>query len=209
MGKLRPNNFWRNPYLFSEPLRRFFRRRRLHGFRDLYSDCPVIVDIGGDHNLWDFLGRTQGVIVLNVWAPPDRRTMPFVLADGRHLPFRDRSIDLAFSNSAIEHVGDFADQSRFAAEMMRVGRKVYCQTPCRLFPVDPHLGAFFLHWLPRHWLTPRFVRYFTLNGWLLRRPYEYDVTWLSKSKLRRLFPGCEINVERFLGLPKSFIVTSA
>src|SRR5215469_6763616 len=132
MAETEPNGFWRNPYQFSEPLRKFFRRRRLRGFRDIYSDCRVIVDIGGDCKLWDIIGRTEGIIVLNVWAPPDGRNIPFVLADGRHLPFRDRSIDLAFSNSAIEHVGSFPEQFRFAAEMTRVGKKVYCQTPCRL-----------------------------------------------------------------------------
>jgi hypothetical protein len=52
------------------------------------------------------------------------------------------------------------------------------------------------------------LHYFTLNGWLLRRPYDYDVTWLSKAQLRQIFPGCTIKTERFFGLPKSFIITS-
>ena len=202
-------SFWRNPYEFAAPLRRFFRSRRFRGFRESYESCHIIADIGGDVLLWDLIGRKEGVILVNVWAPPDRGRLLYVIGDGRQLPFPDRSIDLAFSNSAIEHVGTFEDQSTFAAEMLRVGKKVYCQTPCRLFPIDPHLGAFFLHWLPRRWLTSYVVRYFTLNGWLLRRPYEYDVTWLSKAKLRRIFPGCTIRTERFLGLPKSFIVSSS
>jgi hypothetical protein len=92
--------------------------------------------------------------------------------------------------------------------MLRVGKKVYCQTPCRIIPIDPHLSAFFLHWLPKEWLTPTFLRYFTLNGWLWRRPYEYDVTWISKAQLRKMFPGCTIKIERFLLFPKSFVVTN-
>ena len=196
-----------SPYSFQEPVRRFFRKRRLKGFLERFAKCRTIVDIGGDHNLWELIGRKAGVIVLNLWAPPERNGIPYVLSDGCQLPFRDQSIDLAFSNSAIEHVGSFESQTRFAAEMLRVGREVYCQTPCRLFPIDPHLSAFFLHWLPRTFLTPTVLRYFTFNGWLLGRPYEYDVSWLPKRKLRQIFPGCTIKTERFLGLPKSFIIT--
>jgi hypothetical protein len=196
-----------SPYSFQEPIRRFFRKRRLRGFLERFAQCRTIVDIGGDHTLWAIIGRKNGVTVVNVWAPPGRDEIPYVVSDGCQLPFRDQSIDLAFSNSAIEHVGSFQNQTKFAAEMLRVGKQVYCQTPCRLFPIDPHLSAFFLHWLPRSFLTPHFLRYFTFNGWLLGRPYEYDVTWLPKRKLRQIFPGCTIKTERFLGLPKSFIVT--
>jgi Methyltransferase domain len=200
---------WRNPYNFAAPVRRFFRQRRFQGFRESYSGCRTIVDIGGDASLWELIGRKGGVIVVNVWVVPNSRSLPFVVGNGCQLPFGDQSVDLAFSNSAIEHVGSFADQQKFAVEMRRVGKKIYCQTPCRLFPVDPHLSAFFLHWLPRRCLTPWVLRYFTLNGWLFGRPYEYDVTWLSKAQLRRIFPGCRIRTERFLGLPKSFVITSS
>jgi Methyltransferase domain len=196
-----------NPYNFLGPFRRFFRKRRFKRFLERFGRCRTIVDIGGDHNLWTIIGRKNGVIVLNLQAPPERDEIPYVLGDGCQLPFGDQSIDLAFSNSAIEHVGSFENQARFAAEMLRVGRELYCQTPCRLFPIDPHLSAFFLHWLPRSFLKPFVLRYFTFNGWLLDRSYEYDVTWLPKRALRRIFPGCTIKTERFLGLPKSFIVT--
>jgi SAM-dependent methyltransferase len=196
-----------SPYRFQEPVRRFFRERRFKGFVERFASCRTIVDIGGDHNIWTTIGRKKGVTVVNVHVPAERDEIPYVLGDGCQLPLQDRSIDLAFSNSAIEHVGNFENQVRFAAEMLRVGRQLYCQTPCRLFPIDPHLSAFFLHWLPKSILTPFVLRYFTFNGWLLGRPYEYDVTWLPKRKLREIFPGCTIKTERFLGLPKSFIVT--
>ena len=139
------------PYTFFSPVRTFFRKRRFANFQERFGKCRTIIDIGGDHNLWTILGRKDGVFILNlnIWAPPGRDEIPFVVGDGRRLPLRDQSIDLAFSNSVIEHLDDFEGQSRFAAEMLRVGKQVYCQTPCRLFPIDPHLGAFFLHWLPR------------------------------------------------------------
>jgi hypothetical protein len=196
-----------NPYDFQTPVRRFFRRRRFRSFRESYAHCKIIVDVGGDYALWHTIGRTGGVVILNLWAPKDHGEFPYVIANGCTLPFADKSVDLAFSNSAIEHVGSFENQSKFAAELQRVGKRLLCQTPCRLFPVDPHLAAPILHWLPKRCLTPRLLRYLTINGWLLGRPYEYDVTWLSKRQLREIFPGCQIKTERFLGLPKSFVVT--
>lgn len=195
-----------NPYDFQAPIRRFFRNRRFRGFRETYAECNTIIDVGGDHNLWPIIGRTEGVIVLNLWAPEDHGKLPYVIADGCALPFADQSVDLAFSNSAIEHVGSFGNQIKFAAELQRVGTHMLCQTPSRLFPIDPHLGALILHWLPKRCLTPVVLRYLTINGWLMKKSYNYDVTWLSKRQLRTIFPGCEIKTERFLGLPKSFVV---
>jgi Methyltransferase domain len=198
-----------NPYKVAAPFRQFFRRRRFRGFFPRYDNCRTIVDVGGDHSLWtQVLGRTEGVTIVNVWFPEVSQGFRYILGDGCQLPIGDKSVDLAFSNSAIEHVGDFERQRRFAAELMRIGKTIYCQTPCRLFPVDPHLGTPFVHWLPRRCLTSKFLRYFTLNGWLVRKGYEYDVTWLSRNQLQAIFPGCDIKTERFLGLPKSFIITS-
>jgi hypothetical protein len=201
---------WANPYYFQAPLRRFFRRRRFRGFLERYAKCRTIIDVGGDHNIWStIIGRREGVTIINVWKPPDLDGFSYVLGDGCRLPMADKSVDLAFSNSAIEHVGDYAHQAQFAAELMRVGKAVYCQTPSRSFPIDPHLGTPLIHWLPRAWLTPTVLRYFTVNGWLLGKPYVYDVTWLSKKQLRKIFPGCKIETEGFLGLTKSFTVTTA
>jgi hypothetical protein len=198
-----------NPYYFQAPLRRFFRRRRFRGFLEQYGACRTIVDVGGDHNLWmEIIGRTQGVVAVNLSLPGDYGSFPYIVGDGCQMPFADKSVDLAFSNSAIEHVGSYQNQCKLAAELVRVGKKVYCQTPCRLFPIDPHLSAPLLHWLPRRWLTQSVLRYCTLNGWVSGSSYSYDVTWLSKRKLKSLFPGCHIRTERFLGLPKSFVVTS-
>jgi len=197
-----------DPATFQMPLRRFFRRRRFKTFAAEYRLCQTILDVGGDHTMWPLLGRRHGIVVLNVSVPKDAGGFPYVLASGCAMPFTDKSFDLVFSNSVIEHVGSAEDQFRFAQEMLRVGSRVMCQTPCRLFPIDPHLSAFFLHWLPVSWLKPKFLRYFTLNGWLWKRPYKYDVTWISKSKLRKMFPGCVIKTERFLLWPKSFIVSN-
>ena len=197
-----------DPIQFQMPLRRFFRRRRFKDFLAEYQNCKTILDVGGEHHLWPIIGRTEGLTFVNIRIPEKTDGFTYVRGSGCELPFRDQSFDLAFSNSAIEHVGSEENQFKFAREMMRVGKRVYCQTPSRLFPVDPHLSAAFWHWLPASWLTPGFLRYFTLNGWLWRKRYEYDVTWISKRKLKKMFPGCKIVTERFLFLPKSFTVTN-
>jgi SAM-dependent methyltransferase len=197
-----------HPIEFQMPLRRYFRKRRFKNFVSEYQSCQSILDIGGAHYTWPIIGRTEGITILNIELPEDTGGFNYILGSGCDLPFGDKSFDLAFSNSVIEHVGSEENQYKFAKETMRVGKRIYCQTPSRFFPIDPHLSAPFLHWLPFSWLTPKFLRYFTLNGWLLKRPYQYDVTWISKRKLKKMFPGCKIKTERFLLLPKSFIVTN-
>jgi ubiquinone/menaquinone biosynthesis C-methylase UbiE len=196
------------PTDFQMPVRKFFRGRRFKNFVSEYRDCVTILDVGGEHHLWSIIGRTDGLTFLNINLPAETKGFVYVQGSGCELPFRDKSFDLAFSNSAIEHVGSEENQYKFAREMMRVGKRIYCQTPSRLFPIDPHLSTPFLHWLPASWLKPRFLRYFTLNGWIWKRPYEYDVTWISKRKLKKMFPGCRIRTERFLLLPKSFTATN-
>lgn len=195
------------PFDLQLPVRKYFRKRRFKNFASEYKDCKTILDVGGEHYTWPIIGRTDGITLLNIRTQEQQDGFTYIRGSGTEMPFGDKSFDLAFSNSVIEHVGSEENQYKFAREMMRVGKRVYCQTPSRLFPVDPHLSAPFLHWLPFRWLTPRFLRYFTLNGWLWKKAYEYDVTWISKRKLKKMFPGCRIKTERFLLLPKSFIVT--
>ena len=60
-------------------------------------------------------------------------------------------------------------QKAFAAEMLRVGKRVYCQTPNRWFPVEPHYLALLVHWLPRAYFTYFVHRYMTVHG-LLTKP---------------------------------------
>ncbi len=197
-----------DPVQLQMPVRRFFRKRRFKSFIKDYGGCRTILDIGGAYDLWPIIGRNEGVIILNIEYPRATGGFNFVVGSGCQLPFADKSFDLAFANSAIEHVGSEENQFKFAREMMRVGRRIYCQTPSRYFPIDPHLSAFVLHWLPSSWLKPRFLRYFTLNGWLWKRPYHYDVTWISKRKLKQMFPGCRVKTEKFLFIPKSYVVTN-
>jgi SAM-dependent methyltransferase len=133
-----------------------------------------------------------------------------VTGDGTALPYADGSFDVVFSNSVIEHVGDFAKQEQFAREASRVGKALWIQTPAREFFIEPHLIAPFFHWLPAAW-QKRVARRFTVWG-LMTKPtpqqvHEFlgTIRLLTAAEMRALFPDCEIIVERFLGMPKSYV----
>ena len=110
----------------------------------------------------------------------------------------------------LEYLGTWERQQAFARELRRVGRGLWVQTPARSFPVEPHLLALFVHWLPLRWQR-RLVRNFT--GWgLLTRPSQERVDrfltetrLLGSAEMEALFPDCEIRRERFLGLTKAYV----
>jgi SAM-dependent methyltransferase len=156
----------------------------------------------------------ERITLLNVDESPEGLPSRFsyIQGDGRDTRLPDAEFDLAFSNSAIEHVGNFDDQRRFANEVLRVGRRIYCQTPNKWFPVEPHFLGVFVHWLPRKWFTHFVDRYLTLHGWRYKPDAATSaaligsIRLLTRTELMELFPGCKIRTEWCLGLPKSFVV---
>ena len=123
---------------------------------------------------------------------------PFVRADATdRLPFEDGAFDLAYCSSVIEHV-EPSRRARFAAELRRVARGWYVQTPAFSFPVEPHALLPFAHWLPAS----------------LRRPYwrlgvagEWeDIRLLRRGEMAALF-GNPL-AERIGPLAKSWVSVS-
>lgn len=195
---------------------RGFRRRRMAAFvRTFAPDAgTTILDVGGTPFNWTLVELASPVTLLNLRAPGAGTALPpgvlCVRGDATRLAFPDASFDVAFSNSVIEHLGTPEAQQRFAAEVRRVGRGVWVQTPARGFPFEPHLLTLFLHWLPVAWQR-RLVRW--ASGWgLLTRPSQAridaflrETRLLTLREMRALFPDCEIRRERLLGLTKSFV----
>lgn len=134
-----------------------------------------------------------------------------LVGNGCALEFPDQSYDIAHSNSVIEHVGSFAQQQKFAAEIRRVGKKIWVQTPAWECPIEPHYLAPLVHYLPRSW-QPFVVRWLTPRGWLDRKSWSdlkeevLSTRLLSRREFKQLFPDCEIITERMLGfISKSYI----
>ena len=220
-----------------------FRKRRLASLVVAYPDLAHydVLDVGGRPGIWNLLKAHYGVepkslTLLNVEkdvaaidsaadgicssghaGDANSVSHDLVVGDGRRLPFADKSFDLAFSNSVIEHVGSLADMENFAAECDRVAKKIYVQTPNHWFPIEPHLVCAFIHWLPRK--IYRKVSFLSLNyalfAWRsasLNRIFyeEFDgVRLLRRSQVATLFPNRKIDREKVMGLTKSFIVTDA
>jgi hypothetical protein len=197
------------------------RRRRFQLLLDMLEgagDRVTVLDIGGRPKYWEMmtagtlLGGRLHITLLNVEAHhAPSPNVDVVVGDGRSMPqFSDGQFDIVFSNSTIEHVGSFADQQRMAAEVRRVGRRYYVQTPNRHFPIEPHFVFPLFQYLPvptRVWL----VRHFSL-GWLPRTPdvrlatqVVEEIRLLTRGEMERLFPDATIHEERFSGLVKSFV----
>lgn len=125
---------------------------------------------------------------------------PFVRADVlAGLPFADGEFDLAYCSSVIEHV-EPSDRARFAAEVSRVARGVFVQTPAFGFPVEPHALLPFAHWLP----VGARRRYWQLGA---AGAWE-DIRLLRRGELAALFPGAQIKAERFGPVAKSWVAVS-
>jgi SAM-dependent methyltransferase len=104
---------------------------------------------------------------------------PFVRANAADgLPFADREFDLVYCSSVIEHVPP-ARRGAFAAEVHRVGRGWFVQTPARSFPIEPHSLLPGAHWLPRRLRKP-YWRLGAAGDW-------EDISLLSRRELEVLF----------------------
>jgi SAM-dependent methyltransferase len=120
---------------------------------------------------------------------------PFVRADAAAgLPFADGEFDLAYSSSVIEHVPR-ERRGAFAAELKRVARGWFVQTPAWSFPIEPHALLPAVHWLPPA-LRRRVWRFGAAGEW-------EQIELLRRRELEALFgPAAP---ERFGPLVKSWV----
>jgi hypothetical protein len=207
-------------YTLYRQIFKVWRRKRLALFQHYISPRmgDSLLDVGGYPIFWTTHPPMVGHIdTLNLHAAsfdpakfPAHQIRPLE-GDGRALQFADGSYDIAFSNSVIEHVGSWEDQKRFAAEICRVGKRVWCQTPALECPIEPHFLAPLVHWMPRRW-RPFIVRYLTPRGWAAKgdkAAIQEMVDWtrlVSKREMKELFPDCRIVTEYLVPfVPKSYI----
>jgi methyltransferase family protein len=190
-----------------------FRRRRMNQFFALFTPSLEVrvLDIGGTPQTW--IGESEGhaqfpVTLINIRSNGRIDTDRFTSMEGdaTELPFPDNAFDIVFSNSVIEHVGTWERQQAFAREACRVARKLWVQTPARSFPIEAHLLAPYIQYLPKS-MQHRIVRW-TPRGLLtpdVVHEIVDEVRLLTYREVKILFPDCRILRERLFGLTKSYI----
>src|SRR3954453_15120460 len=174
------------------------RRRRHERLFALTGITPQsrIVDVGCGRLGLRGLAPDLDITGVDVADRPDYPG-PFVQADATvRLPFDDDTFDLAYSSSVIEHL-EPAQRSAFAAELKRVARGWYVQTPAFSFPVEPHALLPFAHWLPPA-IRRRYWRLGAGGG-------GEESALLRRRELEALFPGGRVVAERAGPLAKSWI----
>ena len=198
-------------------IRRSTQRMRLKRMQQFLrimepSSQETILDIGGYPELWLQCGYEGEIVFLNLVNPERYHAIPpncrYVQGDGCCLDFPDKSFDIVFSNSVIEHVGKWENQKAFACEGQRVGERYWIQTPNKNFPIEPHFN------FPMFQFLPLFMRKRIAVVW----PFSYIKRWgiahgtfirnlrlLTVEEMRTLFPNGQLLEEHLFGFVKSII----
>lgn len=173
---------------------RVARAKRMLAFADrmLKGSSASVIDLGGTVSFWDNAPTHLELTVVNLPGEiyVDRscyHSVTLVEADACNLSFLpDRSFDIAFSNSVIEHVGNEERQAAFAAEARRLGRGYWVQTPCTGFPIEAHTG------MPFWWQLPSSLQRKLIAHWRKSLPewadFIEETRVLSEKRMRHLFP---------------------
>jgi len=200
-----------------------FRMKRFLLFEKTFEEILnspkeiIILDIGGLEIFWENMGidkyHNVHILLLNLTKEPTTNanieSIPGDACDMKE--FSDKQFEIVFSNSVIEHVGDFSRQLSMANEIQRVGKNYFLQTPNYYFPIEPHLLFIGFQWLPLS------VRAFLINhfslGWVSKisdynqaLKFVSDTRLIKYSELKSMFPKAFITKEKCFMLTKSFLV---
>lgn len=204
----------------STSLANSFRRKRLKLFLELadkYKKPVRVLDVGGTENYWKQMGLLGNpdyeLVITNIDHPPaiPNPHYRYIMADASKLDmFEDKSFDIVFSNSMIEHIPDPAKRQQAAGEIARIGRSYIVQTPSNRIMIEPHFLFPFFQYLPR-FIKLTLVRTFNM-GWFRKCESRESaaalidsIRLLSRKELAALFPDAMIITERAAGLTKSYI----
>jgi SAM-dependent methyltransferase len=185
----------------ASPLAAWARRRRHEQFFALGDLKPGarVLDVGCGRVGLRALEPDLDITGVDLIERPDYPG-PFLRADVTSgLPYADGQFDLVYCSSVIEHVPP-VERSAFAAELRRVGRGWFVQTPARSFPIEPHSLLPGAHWLPLRLRRP-YWRLGAARGW-------EEIALLSRSEMAALF-GEPVLAERIGPLVKSWLSVRA
>lgn len=195
------------------------RMARMQIFKDFLAkvDRPIrILDVGGTEQFWSALEfQEPDVHITCVNLFPFQSTRPdisSVQADATSMPqFEDKSFDVVFSNSVIEHVFTYENQVKMANEIRRIGRRYFVQTPNRYFPMEPHFLRIYWQFIPvpiRVRMLMQgdvgFIKKCETREQALREIQE--IRLMTRREFQRCFPEGTLLDEKFKFLTKSFMV---
>lgn len=205
------------------------RRKRMKTFESFFESSFVdelksgkrieILDIGGTYKYWEhlefkYLDNCRFTLVNLLDEPVPENDERFISKqdDATNMTgIADKSYDLVYSNSCIEHVGRKPEWEKMRNEMMRTGRYYFLQTPNKFFPMEPHFLIVGFQFLPLK-LKAFIIRNFKVSWYRDIKDKEEslkaadNIHLLTKKDLKDLFPDGMIQKEKFFGLTKSFMV---
>lgn len=209
------------------------KRRRVEWFVRACGLGPrdVILDLGSEDGtcLASVYPYPQNIVLADIAEDPMREGVRrfglkeyVVIPPEGPLPFSDGAFRAVWCNSVIEHVTvprvelgvlpdrEFsrradAHQRAFAAEIARIGRQYFVQTPYRHFPIEAHAWLPFVQYLPQEarWRASRLLAPIWVKKW------KPDFLLYDRDRFANHFPGATIATERVLGVPKALIAIRA
>ncbi|MBT8379452.1 MAG: class I SAM-dependent methyltransferase [Ignavibacteria bacterium] len=200
-----------------------FRKRRFLLFLDFLKNInvenPKIIDIGGTCNYWDLMNKHHQKeikpVVVNISEEQLKNENCFgIRGDGKSLSFiKDKSCDVVYSNSMIEHLSSLDAQIEMVKNIQRVATFCFVQTPAFISPLEPHFLFPFFHWLPRK-VRIKLVSNFSL-GWFEKCQNQLEaeklidsIRIMKKKELKLIFENAKIITERYFFIPKSYLITN-
>lgn len=136
------------------------------------------------------------------------------------LDLQDKSIDIVFCNSVIEHVTlpkneiwtctdeqlfknkSLIRQEEFANEIKRVGKKYFVQTPHKDFPIEAHTWLPLVNKLNRKSMLNLIS--FTNKFWIKKTNPDWNL--FNEEQINLIFPNTDIIVNKVLNFKKEIIV---
>ena len=189
------------------------------------TEHTLILDLGGGRgrHFGTYFSTLKNVVILDNNLEALKHAATVYGFATRHvdaterLPFDNHEFDIVFCSSLIEHVTGprveairrfkengklfrdeaWAYQKQLAAEIHRIGKSYFVQTPNRYFLIETHSWIPMLGYLPTH-IQWHIIKSF--NSFWPRRHSEPDWALLSLREMKILFPDAKIHRERFLFL---------
>ncbi len=142
-----------------------------------------------------------------------------VLINGGGVNFPDKYFDIVYCSSVIEHTTlpkeeiwnvtsasefkrrSWQKQLEFAAEIKRLGKQYFVQTPNIGFPIESHTWLPLMGYFPR----PVFLKLLAISNRFWVKKAEPDFNLLNRTQMQQLFPEAKVEKEIKWGLVKSIM----